>query len=175
MRKILFFIIIIISSLFVSQKAAACDCLYWGKFADYVADGKAVKARIISYGERLPHGKTLYETMTVEVIGVVKGEFAPKTIIFWGDPGHLCRDYVDSRKFKIGSEFLFAVGGDKKDQALGGCGESSILIKNDKVHGQEWIDYEAVPYETNYDEFIKILNAPRDTPPPKKQVLSGSR
>jgi len=175
MRNKLLAIVLGISFSLVSQVSEACDCLYWGKFADYVADGKAVRAQIMSYGERLPHSESVYDTMTVKVIEVVKGEFSPKTIIFWGDPGHLCRDYVDSKKFKIGSEFIFSISGDEENQVLGGCGESSVLMKNDKIYGEDWIDYKPVPYEMDYNNFLKVINAPRDTPAAKKEILSSSR
>ena len=161
MRNIMISLSLGLICLFYPYIATACSCYDAGKFVDYVAGGKAIKGRVISYGDKLSHGETLYVSMHVEVIDVVKGEFKPKHVVFLGDPGDLCRDYVDSTRFKLGDEFLFAVYGDEKTLELGGCGESSISIKDGKVHGVDWVDYEPVAYEINYDEFIEILNSPK--------------
>lgn len=106
-------------------EAFACDCTSKGAFAEYASKSKGViRARIASYGEQLSYGETLFENMSVDVVSVEKGSLSFKSIVLLGDPGNLCRDYVDSARFEIGKEFLIALHGDEAVQPFGGCGEA---------------------------------------------------
>jgi hypothetical protein len=136
----------------------ACSCAYMGKFIEYTSGGNGViHARIISYGPRLPHGNTLYESMVVEVIEVIKGKYTEQEIIFLGDPGHLCRAYVDSQKFAVGSEHFISIGSEEPIQPLGGCGESSVIIKGDLIEGIEITDSGYEPYTLKVHDLVKLL------------------
>ena len=142
----------------VPQTSEACSCRYVGNFEEYVGRGTVIRGKILSYGDKLDHDKRLVISMNVKVLDVVKGEFNISKIEIFGDDGGLCLEYVNPKKFQIGSEFLFGVYGDDNEQYLGGCGESSLLIKDGKVHGEDWINFQPIPYEIDYEEYLKILN-----------------
>jgi len=131
-----------------------------GKFIEYASnrDG-VVRAKVKSYGPRLSHGKTLYESMVVEIMEVVKGKYAQEELTFLGDPGNLCRGYVDSLKFKIGSEHFFSLTNKNVTQPLGGCGESSLPIKGDLIEGNELVGNTYKPYTMRVIDLIKSLKA----------------
>jgi hypothetical protein len=131
-----------------------------GKFSEYTSDGYGViRARIKSYGPRLTHGTTLYESMLVEVNEVVKGKYTGQEIVFLGDPGHLCRAYIDSEKFVVGSEHFISIASEESVQALGGCGESSVVIKGDFVEGVELTDSGFEAYTLKIRDLLKLLAA----------------
>jgi hypothetical protein len=154
-----FSIMLLIIALCFPGISIACSCAYMGKFIEYTSGGNGViHARIISYGSRLPHGNTLYESMVVEVIEVIKGKYTGQEIIFLGDPGHLCRAYVDSEKFAVGSEHFISIGSEELIQPLGGCGESSVIIKGDLIEGIEITDSGYVPYTLKIRELVELLN-----------------
>lgn len=139
--------------------AFACSCLSKGKFVDYASQSKGViRARIVSYGERLSHGETLFESMSVDVVSIVKGSLGFKSIVLLGDPGHLCRDYVDSRHFEIGKEFLIALHGDEAVQPFGGCGEAWLEIDNGVAKGRDWVDGDLREYSLPLHDLLKTLS-----------------
>lgn len=151
-------VVLLLISLCLPGISMACSCAYAGKFVEYALDGKGVvRAKIKNYGPRLSHGKTLYESMTVEVTQVVKGNYKAAELTLLGDPGHLCRAYVDSQRFEIGSEHFFAILDDDSRQALGGCGESSVIIKDDLVEGRELTDKGFKLYTLKVSELVEAL------------------
>lgn len=137
----------------------ACSCLYQGEFKEYATkrDG-VIRARIMSYGSKLSHGETLYESMIVEVTDVIKGNYSKSSLTFLGDPGHLCRAYVNSKRFTLGSEHLFSIVSSEKDsQPLGGCGESSVAIKGESVEGYKQTKDGYKAYSLKIVDIIKFL------------------
>lgn len=144
---------------FFTSSAMACSCMYQGEFKEYATkrDG-IIRARINSYGSKLSHGETLYESMIVEVTDVIKGNYSNSSLIFLGDPGYLCRAYVNSEQFTIGSEHLFSIFSSEKDsQPLGGCGESSVVIKGDYVEGYKQTNDGCKSYRLKIADLIKFL------------------
>ncbi len=142
----------------IPSPSFACSCDYVGKFSEYTLGDKGiVRATVKEYGPKLPHGETLYESMTVEITDVIKGKYNNKKLTLLGDPGHLCRDYVDSTRFKVGTEHLISISSEKTTQPLGGCGESSVAIKDDQIVGVEWKDNKRNNYSMNLREFVKLL------------------
>ena len=151
-------LVLVFVTIFFSNTSIACSCLYAGKFSDYVAGDKGVvRATNMKYGPKLSHGGTLYESMFVEVTDVIKGEYNSKELTLLGDPGHLCRDYVNSMRFKIGSEHLISISSEEAIQPLGGCGESSVVIKDGKVEGVERKDNKNNKYSIDLNDLIKLL------------------
>ena len=151
------FLIMVISALF-SAPSFSCSCSYAGNFVEYTLGKKGVvKATIKEFGQKLPHGKTLYESMTVEITEIIKGNYKGKQLTLLGDPGDLCRDYVDSRRFKIGSQHLILLSNENSSQPLDGCGESSVVIRNGKVEGVEWKDKKKIKYTIELNTFIKKI------------------
>ncbi len=136
----------------------ACSCAYAGKFIEYTSGGKGViRAKVKGYGPRLSHGETLYESMMVEVTEVIKGNFTGRELTLLGDPGHLCRAYVNSERFEVGSEHFISLFNDKPTQPLGGCGESSVIIKGDLIVGRELTDNGYRLYTLKVPALIKLL------------------
>jgi hypothetical protein len=138
----------------------ACSCPYAGKFIEYISGGKGViRATVKSYGPRLTHGDTLYESMVVEVTAVIKGQYSGQELTFLGDPGNLCRAYVNAEKFVVGSEHFFSIANEKSTQPLGGCGESSVIIKGDYIEGKELIENSYQPYTMKIVNLITIIKS----------------
>ena len=140
----------------------ACSCLYAGHFSEYSKEQTVIRGKVESYGAKLSHGKTLYETMTVSIEKLVRGSFQHPVIEFIGDPGNLCLTYVDSDTYSIGSEHLFTVFSKDEKQGLGGCGEVSVSIVGNTIKGRKWNDVEDdwIQYSEDYDKFIQTLTAP---------------
>ena len=159
LTKALIFVSTIVAFVFSSQTTFACSCMYAGKFIEYTSNGGIVRANVKELGSKLSHGDTLYESMTVEVSEVIKGQYNKKEITFLGDPGHLCRAYVDSERFKIGSEHLISISNNDPIQPLGGCGESAVVIKDGKVQGVEIIDKRYESYSIDLKDYLKMLKA----------------
>lgn len=155
-------ILLLLLVMFYAQTSFACKCEYRGKFSEYTADKETsiVRAKITSYGPKLPHGDTLHESMSVEVLDVIKGKYIHQELYLLGDPGYMCRDYVNSTRFQIGSEHIFALFSEKMVQPLGGCGESSVAINEDKVKGMFWENNIVVPYTIDLETFIDSLKTP---------------
>ena len=152
---------------FVFTSAApghACSCNYQGDMETYSQGKTVIKATIIAYGPRLKHGETLHEDMMVEIIQVIKGEYTAKRLKLLGDPGWMCRGYIDSERFPLGSTHLFMTYGNETEQALIGCGESTVRVKGGKITTTKMIDYE--PFSTTYDyeTYIDLLTTDTDKP-----------
>jgi len=155
--RVVIFISAFFTFMLTFQVAYACSCVYAGKFIDYTSNSGVIRATIKQLGPKLSHGNTLYESMTVEVNEVVKGEYDKRDIIFLGDPGHLCRAYVNSERFKIGSEHLIAISSKKEIQPLGGCGESAVAINDGKISGRELIGNQYKRYSFDLHEYLEML------------------
>lgn len=143
-----------------TSEATACSCASKGSFVEYAKQSEGViRARIVSYGKKLSHGETLFDSMSVEIIAVLKGGLRFETIQLMGDPGHLCRDYVDSRIFVVGKEFLIALHGDEAVQPFGGCGEAWIELAGGVAKGVNWADGEPREYSMQLDDLLQALKA----------------
>mgnify|MGYP000544723601 CR=1 FL=1 len=155
-------VLFLLLAMIYAQSVLACKCMYRGKFSKYTAstDMGIVRAKITSYGPKLPHGTTLHESMAVEVIAVIKGNYIHRELHLLGDPGNRCRDYVNSDRFQIGSEHFFAISGEKMVQPLGGCGESSVVINDNIIKGMFWENNKAVPYTIDLETFMESLKTP---------------
>jgi len=122
--------------MFSSNPAMACSCASKGAFIDYAnTSAGVIHARVLSYGEKLSHGETLYASMMVEVVAVLAGDLEFDALVLLGDPGFLCREYVDSRNFAIGKEYIIAIHNDESVQPFGGCGEAWLAVNNGFVEG----------------------------------------
>ena len=123
----------------VSNQALACSCVYQGDFLDYAnASAGVIHARVVKFGDKLSHGETLHASMVVKVVSVITGELEFETLVLMGDPGFLCRDYVDSRNFRIGEEYLIALHGIEAVQPFGGCGEAWVAVQGELVVGRSF-------------------------------------
>ena len=140
------------------SQALACSCISKGNFIEYANQSEGViQAKVVSYGDKLSHGETLYDSMVVKVIAVVRGDFKFDSLILMGDPGHLCRDYVDSKIFVIGKEYLIAIHGNDAVQPFGGCGESWLAINNGVAEGHIWAEGRPQKYTLPMPELFKTL------------------
>ena len=157
-KHILSAIVAVFATLF-SAEAIACSCMSRGAFVDYTKQSQGViRAKIVAYGDKLLHGDTLYESMSVDVISVVKGALNFESIVLLGDPGHLCRDYVDSKRLVIGREYLIALHSDENVQPFGGCGEAWLRIDGDTAKGYKWVGDEYQEYAQPLSSLLEKLN-----------------
>lgn len=118
-----------------------------------------VRAKVKSYGPRLPHGENLYASMEVELVAVIKGEYTAETFTILGDPGHLCRPYITPAKFKKGHEYLFALSKSKENpQGLSVCGEYWIKIDKELAKGQKLDKDGFANYSVNLNELLKQIS-----------------
>jgi hypothetical protein len=155
-----FIIFVSILAAFSSSEATACSCMSKGNFVEYANQSEGViRAKIVGYGNQLSHGNSLFESMSVEVIAVVKGNLQFESIVLLGDPGHLCRDYVDSRNFVIGEEYLIALHGDEAVQPFGGCGEAWLKIRDDVAVGYVWTDGEPQKYSVSLQDLLNSIES----------------
>lgn len=143
-----------------SNVAFACSCAYKGDFLDYAhVSAGVIHARVVSFGDRLDHGETLYESMVVEVVSVVTGKLKIDSVVLMGDPGLLCLEYVDSRNFQIGNEYLIALHSDEAVQPFGGCGEAWMAVDGDLATGHSFSDGGYRQYSLPLAEAIEKLTA----------------
>ena len=144
---------------FGGSPALACSCMSKGQFLEYAEQGAGViHARVVRYGDKLSHGETLYDRMVVEVVAVITGGFELDSLILMGDPGHLCREYVDSRNFVIGNEYLIALHGNEPVQPFGGCGEAWLAVKDESVEGYAFVEGGYRKYSRPLAEVLEALN-----------------
>ncbi|MFN3199026.1 MAG: hypothetical protein ACE366_11565 [Bradymonadia bacterium] len=138
MKTLISSLLLCASALLVPLSAFACDCGYGGSFEELASKGDlAIRAKVLSYGpwKNEVHGTTIYRTMDVQVLDVLKGESQRKRIRLMGDDGRLCRPYITTERFPIGSEMLFVL-----DQSRGfpipisNCGEFWLQVKDGRVN-----------------------------------------
>ena len=153
-----FSVVLSVLFVFLSAQAWACSCAYRGDFVDYAKGSEGViHAKIKRYGKKLSHGETLYSSMVVEVVAVITGGLEHDSITLLGDPGFLCRDYVDSQNFVIGAEFLIALHSTDARQSFGGCGEAWVVLDNDTIRGRSWATKGFRNYSLSLTELITQL------------------
>jgi hypothetical protein len=112
------------------MQSIACDCGYNGPFLQVAKQTKLVVVVKVKDYSHLGEVSRTPMAMQVEVLEVLKGKEARKSIIVWGDDGHLCRPYVS--QFKKDSVYVMALdeGSErwgqkkesKKDYCISGCG-----------------------------------------------------
>ena len=142
----------------IGNPASACSCAYKGDFLDYASvSASVVHARVVRFGGKLSHGETLYESMVVEVISVVTGNLEFDSLTLMGDPGLLCREYVDSRNFVIGKEYLIALHGNEAVQPFGGCGEAWLAVSGEFVEGRSFKEDGFKNYSLSIAEVLESL------------------
>ena len=136
-----------IACLTVQSATFACSCAWRGAFEQYAGNSPVVvRAKLVSYGKKLAHGDTLYASMRIKIVETIRGDISHTAITLLGDPGFLCRDYVDSRRHIIGETYLMALHNTDNEQPFGGCGEAWLRIDGDTAHGltlteQGWEKY----------------------------------
>ena len=141
-------------------EAIACSCASRGDFIQYAQGSeRVITARVVSLGAKLSHGETLHASMTIEVLAALKGKLSVESIELLGDPGFLCRDYVDSRIFVVGREFVIALHGDEAVQPFGGCGEAWLELLGDLAKGYKLVDGKSRPYTIELDDLANRINA----------------
>lgn len=72
-------------------------------------------------------------SMEVEVVEICKGKENRKTLIVWGSPGHLCRQYLSV--FREGNFYVIAflpAPETKNDYTLSSCGTNFLAVDNDQ-------------------------------------------
>jgi len=153
------FVVVLAAFLVFSVNLAlACSCASKGAFLEYAKQSAGViQARVVSFGDKLGHGETLHESMVVEVVSVVTGDLKFDSILLMGDPGHLCREYVDSRNFIIGRSYLIALHGDEAVQPFGGCGEAWVAVNGKSVEGHSYTEGEYKKYSLPMTEVLDVL------------------
>lgn len=88
----------------------ACDCVPQGEFL-YASINSVLVAevKVVDYLTYEPgmHGD-FPVSMAVEIVQIFKGKEQRSKITVWGDPGHLCREYLSN--FKKGAHYVIAFG-----------------------------------------------------------------
>ncbi|NLR95029.1 hypothetical protein [Flammeovirga agarivorans] len=136
MIKQLFLLLLIVFNL--SINTFGCTCKYLGGFAyaNQIAD-VIVKGKVLNYNCDETSDSKDFISMNFEVHKIYRGQVFKDTIIIYGDDGISCRPYIN--KFKIGEEWLLAIGklGNKYEVSI--CGELALkVIKNSysgKIYG----------------------------------------
>lgn len=119
-----------------SSYAMACTCMYGGKFEIYSSSNPViVRGTILSYGAKLRTNDRYFETVTIEISDIVKGNFQHSRVELQGDTGMSCFKYISSAAYPIGSEHLFSLSSNEPLQPLWGCGESSVQISGSVAEG----------------------------------------
>ena len=143
-----------------SNAAVACSCASKGSFLDYANQSAGViQAKVVRYGHKLTHGDTLYASMVVQVVAVIAGDLEHDSLALMGDPGFLCMEYVDSRNFVIGQDYLIALHGDEPVQPFGGCGEAWVKVNGKFVEGHVMTDHGYRKYSLPMAEVIESLKS----------------
>lgn len=118
----------ILSSLLLLLAAAdvqACSCEYRGSFLKLAPPTQLVAVVKVTryltfkdiYGEKTPM------SMEAEIIDIYKGVEQRKKIIVWGDPGNLCRPYLNT--FKEGQYYAIAFDAGRPNTGTEPAGEKA--------------------------------------------------
>lgn len=121
---------ILLSAFFVlhSFPSKACECNYQGSFVEMVKDKyQSNLVALVKVEKYLSfkdiYGKPMPMSMEAEVIEIFKGIEHRKTIKVWGDPGNLCRPYLN--RFSEKNYYVIAMmvtGKEKEDYTISVCG-----------------------------------------------------
>ena len=76
---------------------------------------------------------------------------------FYGDTGMSCLRYITAEDFPLGSEHFFILSDTDAVQPLLVCGESSLRIEGDRVHGQQPGPAGWEPYSVPIDLLLASL------------------
>jgi hypothetical protein len=116
----------------------ACSCSWEGPFLKVVTQSEYVIRGMVK--EHLNAGKGgTREDMNVEVLEVLKGNYAGKTIRIKGNYGWLCRPPVT--QFPVGTEWILAINGPGSKPGVDGgpaisaCGQYWLQVVNSKATG----------------------------------------
>ncbi|NND65743.1 MAG: hypothetical protein HKM24_07245, partial [Gammaproteobacteria bacterium] len=106
---------------------------------------------------------TMYLSMRVEVLEVLKGKYSGKFIEIEGDNGMLCRASVS--QFPIGTEWIMAVPAQTKQSffgllesivyTAGICGEYNLPVEENNISGR------IVAQENTNSDKIQVLSLAR--------------
>ena len=136
--------------------ASATTCLYAGTFEVFAKKHPIiVRATVDSYGSLVPNRTDVFRTMKVTVSETIKGVFPHSTFEFFGDTGMSALRYITRQDFPIGSEHFFLLEGDGISQPLMVCGEASVAIHGDSIHGNKINENQYEVYELGVEEFIQ--------------------
>jgi hypothetical protein len=148
----------VLALLLATGGAFACSCFYVGTFDVYSRHYPiVVRGTVTDHGETLSINSDYFATMGIEVNERVKGDYPHDAFDFYGDTGMSCLRYITAEDFPLGSEHFFILSDTNALQPLLVCGESSVRIEGNTVHGQELGPDGYTPYAMPVDEFLSRL------------------
>lgn len=140
-------------------------------FAELSKGQTVIRGKIDSCGSKITYSNDTfdYETITVTVDELIQGSFSYSTMEFIGGNGSMCRTNVDPDAYPIGSEHLFTVWKEDQKQWISEsqCREFSVSIVDGKVKGRKLGAKNWIEYSIEYDDFIKLITAPKPSAEPK--------
>jgi len=145
--------------LLTTKNVNACDCSWGGSFVEMAKHSElVVRGKVLSYGPKLSHGDNLFESMTVQILDVRKGNHKSDSLVILGDPGNFCRPYISTELFIIEQEYLFALAKSNQDpQEISNCGEYWIAIDGNQVRGKKLKDGQYDNYQISLKEILKEI------------------
>jgi len=159
MRQYLLLFVLGISALLTSQQALACSCApnlpqHFCQTQTFLDTPNRPKTIVMAVKlNNVAHG------MDMQVVDVLYGS-VPDTIRVWGDPGHLCRPYVDL--IPIGDTLIMALDSlqyfydveDTGDYEISICGVYYLAFENGMVSGRV---YEPQQQQMTYAAFRTMV------------------
>lgn len=145
-----------------TSASLACTCVYEGPFTEFAEQHPIiVRATVQTYGDRLRNYSDRFETMTVTVREIIKGDFPHRQFEFIGDTGMSCLSFITLHDYPIGSEHLFILRDAESVQPLMVCGESSVEIIGGSIHGRVHVPEGIRSYEETLETFLQKLDRPQ--------------
>lgn len=142
-----------------ASASLACTCVYEGPFTDFAKQHPIiVRGTVQSYGDTLRNHSDRFETMTVTVREIIKGDFPHRQFEFFGDTGMSCLRFITLHDYPIGSEHLFILRDTETVQPLMVCDESSVEIIDNSVHGRVHVPEGIRSYEEALETFLQKLS-----------------
>jgi hypothetical protein len=151
--------------------------MWAGPFSEMAGNSALViHGKVKDYGKRLSHGDDLHESMQVEIVAVVKGEYKAKTITILGDRGADCRPYISPQAFAKNKEFLFALREpNKSTQPISVCGEYWIAIESGTANGTDLSETPAQHYSLPLETLLDQIAAGGHAQPESKPDTASSQ
>ena len=149
----------------LAQSVSACDCGWGGPFLNV-----AQESEVIVIGEVRSYQ---VNSLSLEIIEVLRGTENRSTIRLWGDNGAQCRSYVE--EFPVGSRWIFALYSVTPSNGNGSMEDHDNAPPNEKKTDYEIFNCGEYVLRVVEDTAKGIISGLSYNSPEEKQTLTNIR